>query len=38
MTGFGKEAPSLYSGSLDWLNFCLADVKGGLGPYLVFIC
>src|SRR5215471_15451547 len=34
MTGFGKETPSLHGRSLDWLNFFLADVKGGLGPYL----
>jgi MFS family permease len=34
MTRFHKAAPSLYSRSLDWLNFFLADVKGGLGPYL----
>jgi predicted MFS family arabinose efflux permease len=23
-----------YGGSLDWLNFLLADVRGGLGPYV----
>src|SRR5215216_6307036 len=23
-----------YRGSLDWLNFLLADVRGGLGPYV----
>ena len=23
-----------YSAQLDWLNFFLADVRGGLGPYV----
>ena len=23
-----------YRASLDWLNFLLADVRGGLGPYV----
>ena len=34
MTGFREETTLRYSRPLDWLNFFLADVKGGLGPYL----
>ena len=25
----------LHAPSLDWLNFLIADVRGGLGPYVV---
>ena len=28
-------AQNLHAPSLDWLNFLLADVRGGLGPYIV---
>jgi MFS family permease len=34
MTGFREKAALPYGRSLDCLNFFLADVKGGLGPYL----
>jgi MFS family permease len=33
MTGPG-ERPKRYGAQLDWLNFFLADVRGGLGPYV----
>lgn len=28
-------AQNLHSPSLDWLNFLIADVRGGLGPYII---
>jgi MFS family permease len=34
MTRFLRRNGMPYCRSLDWLNFFLADVKGGLGPYL----
>ena len=34
MTGSREETTLPYGRPLDWLNFFLADVKGGLGPYL----
>src|SRR5438067_10880021 len=34
MTGSREETILPYGRPLDWLNFFLADVKGGLGPYL----
>lgn len=30
----GGETAMPYRAPLDWLNFFLADVKGGLGPYI----
>jgi MFS family permease len=34
-TGPAREIPSMpFRAQLDWLNFFLADVKGGLGPYI----
>ena len=27
-----------YRAQLDWLNFFLADVRGGLGPYVGVSC
>jgi hypothetical protein len=29
-----EEGGMRYGAQLDWLNFFLADVRGGLGPYV----
>src|SRR5690349_10421373 len=33
-SGSRGRQPMPYRASLDWLNFLLADVRGGLGPYV----
>src|SRR6476620_4618659 len=33
-TGLRCLSPMLYRRPLDWLNFFLADIRGGLGPYV----